>query len=200
MNTDQHTWWYLSRASGIIAWLVIAATCLWGILLITRMLKPADRPAWLLDLHKHLGLLSILATLGHVLFLLKDDWMQPTLAELLVIGKFDGDRPNPMQADMPLAIDIGLVALYLLVVIQLTSYAMKKLPKRLWRAVHLTSYGVLLLGTIHGLMVGTDTSNMVLLMCMAGIIGVVLFALIARILQGRAKRIQREQSNALRGA
>ena len=55
---NPQTWWYMTRASGMIAWLVLGATCLWGILLITRMLKPADRPAWLLDLHRWLGALA----------------------------------------------------------------------------------------------------------------------------------------------
>jgi len=42
---NEHAMWYLSRASGMVAWIVLGITCLWGILLITRMLKPADRPA-----------------------------------------------------------------------------------------------------------------------------------------------------------
>ena len=46
---NEHAFWYLSRASGMVAWVILAITCLWGILLITRMLKPADRPAWLLQ-------------------------------------------------------------------------------------------------------------------------------------------------------
>ena len=40
---NEHSMWYLSRASGMVAWVVLGITCLWGILLVTRMLKPADR-------------------------------------------------------------------------------------------------------------------------------------------------------------
>ena len=46
-------------------------------------------------------------------------------------------------------------------------------------------------------MAGTDTDNMVLLLTMAGIIGILAFSLLARVLQGRAKKAQRAQSNAL---
>jgi len=38
---------------------------------------------------------------------------------------------------------------------------------------------------------------MALLLTAAGMIGILTFALVARILQGRAKKIQRAQSNAL---
>ena len=82
-----HSWWYLSRAAGIVAWVVLAVTCLWGILLVTRMLKPADRPAWLLDLHRYLGVLSIVTTLAHVVVLHFDKWMHPSWTELFVPWK-----------------------------------------------------------------------------------------------------------------
>lgn len=189
-----HTWWYLSRGSGLVAWLVLAATCLWGILLITRMLKPADRPAWLLDLHKYLGLLSILTTVAHALFLMGDAWMRPTWEQLFVPGRLNDER----MPGMGTAVNWGILALYLLVVIQVTSWAMKLLPKRLWRAIHLTSYGLFVMATVHGLKAGSDVGNLVLLMTMAAVIGVLLFALVARILQGRAKRIQRAGAAGLR--
>ena len=59
---NPQTFWFVSRASGMVAWIVLGATCLWGILLVTRMLKPADRPAWLLDLHRWLGALAVVTT------------------------------------------------------------------------------------------------------------------------------------------
>lgn len=188
-----HSWWYLSRAAGIVAWVVLAVTCLWGILLITRMLKPADRPAWLLDLHRYLGVLSIVTTLAHVVVLHFDKWMHPSWTELFVPWKMTSPNTTAYNA----SVGWGIIALYVMVLVQASSWAMKKIPKSLWRGIHLTSYGMFLLATIHGLWAGTDTSNMVLLLTMAGIIGILAFSLLARILQGRAKKVQRAQSNAL---
>lgn len=188
-----HSWWYLSRAAGIMAWVVLAVTCMWGILLITRMLKPADRPAWLLDLHRYLGVLSIVATLAHVVVLHFDKWMHPSWKELFVPGQMT----SPNTATYNAAVTWGVIGLYLMVVIQISSYAMKQLPKKLWHGIHLTSYALFVIATVHGFMAGTDTSNMALLLTAAGMIGILTFALVARILQGRAKKIQRAQSNAL---
>lgn len=49
----------LPRASGIIAWLFITASVLWGIALSTDMFPKRRRPAWLLDLHRALGGLTV---------------------------------------------------------------------------------------------------------------------------------------------
>jgi len=177
---NPQTFWFVSRASGMVAWLVLGATCLWGILLITRMLKPADRPAWLLDLHRWLGALSIVTTVVHLLALVADNYVHFGWKEILL--------PN-QSAWKTGPVTWGVVALYLLVVIQLTSLFMKKLPRKLWHSIHLTSYLLFAIATVHGIQAGTDRSNMVFIIVASGFTAVVLFAATARFLQARHKRL-----------
>lgn len=182
MSVDEHFWWYLSRASGMVAWIALAATCLWGILLITRMLKPADRPAWLLDLHRWLGAVTVVTVLIHVFVLLGDGWLKPTIADLLV----------PMQIEwktIPSA--FGIIALYILLVVEITSLLMKKLPRKVWNMIHLTSYVVFLLSTVHGILAGSDAANIVFVCTLVAVASILAFSFMARVLQARAKRIQR---------
>ena len=47
--TDPHLWWYVTRASALIAWALMTLSVLWGILLSTRVLRRADNPSWLRD-------------------------------------------------------------------------------------------------------------------------------------------------------
>lgn len=177
---SEHTWWYLSRATGMVAWVLMAATCLWGILLVTRMLKPADRPAWLLDLHRHLATLSILTVAGHLAALVADSWSHFGWSEVLV----------PQASEWkPVAVTWGILSMYLLALVQLTSLVMKKLPKKLWRAVHLTSYVSFGMATVHGFLAGSDSANVAFLVVASMAIGIVAFGLIGRVLQARAKRI-----------
>jgi len=180
---NEHTWWYLSRASGMVAWVLMGATCLWGILLVTRMLKPADRPAWLLDLHRHLATLSILTVAGHLAALVADNnpYVAPFGWSALFIPQ--GSKWEPV------AVTWGVISMYLLVLVQLTSLIMKKLPKKFWRAIHLTSYVSFGAATVHGFMAGSDSANVAFLVVGSAAIGIVVFALIARILQARAKRL-----------
>ncbi len=140
-------WWYLTRASGIVAWVLLTASTLWGILLSTRLLKPYDRPAWLLDLHRWLGSLTILIIGLHLAALVADSYVHFGVADLLV----------PMATSWkPLAVAWGIIAMYLLVVVQVSSLLMKTLPKKLWRGIHLTSYAVFVSVSIHSLTAGTD--------------------------------------------
>ena len=48
-------WWYVSRASGVVAWLLAAMAVLWGLALSTRALGAKPRAPWLLDLHRFIG-------------------------------------------------------------------------------------------------------------------------------------------------
>ena len=56
---DPAIWWYVTRASAIIAWALMVISVTWGILLATRVMKPKDNPSWLLDLHRWLSGLSV---------------------------------------------------------------------------------------------------------------------------------------------
>jgi DMSO/TMAO reductase YedYZ heme-binding membrane subunit len=61
----------------------------------------------------------------------------------------------------PGAVALGIVATYLLVLIEVTSLLMKHLPKKLWRAVHTSSYAVAWLSVVHGALAGTDATTRV---------------------------------------
>ena len=48
-------WWYTARAGGIVAWALLAASVVWGLLLSTRVRPGGVAPSWILDLHRFLG-------------------------------------------------------------------------------------------------------------------------------------------------
>lgn len=183
---NDQSWWYLSRSSGMVAWVLLGASCFWGILMVTRMLKQAgDRPAWLLDLHRWLGALAVVTTGLHIGFLVADNFVHFGWKEVLV--------PNASTWKTG-PVTWGVFAMYLLAVVEGTSLVMKKLPKRLWRGIHLTSYLAFFMATVHGIVAGTDRGNIVFIVAASGGIAVMLFAVTARVLQVRHKRL-----NAARG-
>lgn len=164
-------WWFLSRASGIVAWALLCATIVWGVLLSTRMMRQIDRPAWLLDLHKWFAALSIIGVAIHLAALVADSYVEFGWRELAV----------PMASTwQPGAVAWGIVATYLLVAVQLTSLAMKKLPRRFWRAIHLTSYAMFAMTSIHAFAAGTDASNDLFLIFGAMLITLVIAVTVVR--------------------
>lgn len=150
MTLNPQFWWYTTRATGIVAWICSLAAILVGVLITTRVLKGLDRPAWMLDLHRWLGGLSIAIAGAHALVLIPDDFVTFTASELLV--PFSGDWK-------PEAVGLGIVAMYILLAVQLSSLVMGRLPKSLWRAIHLTSYAMFALVTVHAILAGSDTGK-----------------------------------------
>ena len=134
-----------------MAWVLVSVTTAWGILLSTRLLKPYDRPAWLLDLHRWLGWLSVITIGLHIGALVADTYPpQWGWSEVLV----------PMSTSWnPGATAWGIVAMYIVGAVQISSMFMKKLPKAIWRTIHLTSYGACVATTVHAVTAGTDRSN-----------------------------------------
>lgn len=150
--------WYVSRAAGLVSWVILALSVLWGLLLASSVLGRHPGPKWLLDVHRFLGGLSITFVAVHVLALLADQYIAFTPTQLLVPFT-SGYRPAAVAA--------GVVALYLLVAVEVTSLVRRWIPRRLWRGVHLLSYGLFVLGTVHLLTAGTDATNPVVLVMVA---------------------------------
>jgi DMSO/TMAO reductase YedYZ heme-binding membrane subunit len=142
--------WYVSRASGLIAWALVAASIVWGITLSSRLLRRRGIPAWLLDLHRYLGLLAVIFTLVHLVGLVADNYVYFGFKELFI----------PMATDWrPGATAWGIAAFYLLLAIQITSLLMRRMPRKIWHSVHLLAYPLFVVGTVHGFQSGADRSN-----------------------------------------
>jgi DMSO/TMAO reductase YedYZ heme-binding membrane subunit len=142
--------WYVSRASGLIAWALVAASIVWGITLSSRLLRRRGIPAWLLDLHRYLGLLAVIFTLVHLVGLVADNYVYFGFKELFI----------PMATDWrPGATAWGIAAFYLLIAIQITSLLMRRMPRKIWHSVHLLAYPLFVVGTVHGFQSGADRSN-----------------------------------------
>ncbi len=148
---DPKVTWYAARASGMVAWALVTAAIVVGLALSTRLVRKRGANAWLLDLHRFLGTLSLLFVGVHLLALWADDYVYFGPRELFV----------PMASTYrPGAVAWGIAALYLMVAIQLTSWAMHKMPRRLWHAVHLGSFALFATATVHGFTAGADRANL----------------------------------------
>jgi DMSO/TMAO reductase YedYZ heme-binding membrane subunit len=139
--------WYVARASGMVAWGLLAGSVLWGLAMTTRTFQRHVRRPWLLDLHRFLGGLALVFTFVHVLAIMGDTYVHFGLAQVLV----------PLASKWhPIGVAFGIVGLYLLAAVEVTSLARKWLPHKLWRRVHFLSFPLYLVTTAHLLTAGTD--------------------------------------------
>ncbi len=81
---DPRVWWWVTRASGIVAWVVVAAAVVWGLLASTKMIRRRGMPAWILDLHRYLGTLTIVFVIVHVVAIWLDSFVKFTPRQLFV--------------------------------------------------------------------------------------------------------------------
>lgn len=139
--------WYTARSAGIVAWALLAASVLWGLALSTKVMGKRPRPNWLLDLHRFLGGLAVVFTGVHVAAILADSYVHFGPVEVLV--PFTGSWH-------PAAVAWGIVGMYLLVAVEITSLLRKRISKRVWRATHFLSFPLFALASLHGLSAGTD--------------------------------------------
>ena len=61
----------------------------------------------------------------------------------------------------PVAVAWGIVAMYLLVAIEITSLLRNRMSRKAWHAVHLLAYFVFATSTVHMLSAGTDVKAIV---------------------------------------
>jgi len=148
----QHLAWYVSRSTGIVTWGLLVASMLWGFLYATRLLGRRVRPWWMLGVHRFLGALAAVFVVVHVLALVADNYTTFGLADVLV--------PFASQwRTIPVA--LGVVGLYILMAIEITSLLQRHLPRHVWRQIHLASYALFAFATLHALSAGTDVKTVI---------------------------------------
>ncbi len=163
---NEQLWWYLARSGGVVALVLAAASVIWGLLLSSRFLTGGPKPAWLLDLHKFLGGLTLAFTAIHMGALFADSFVQFSLADLLI----------PFRSTWkPAEVAAGVVAFWLLLAVQVSSSMMNRIPRQFWKWIHLASYPMLGLGLAHGITAGTDAGSLWYRLGSGGIIGLVTF-------------------------
>jgi methionine sulfoxide reductase heme-binding subunit len=145
---SSQTWWYMARAGGITAWALLAASVLWGLTLSTKTFRKQLRPNWMLDLHRFLGGLAVVFTAVHVLAISSDSYVSFSPANVLI--PFTGMWH-------PAAVAWGIIGMYMLLAVELTSLARKRISKRIWRMTHFLSFPLFAATTVHSLAAGTDS-------------------------------------------
>jgi len=170
-------YWYLSRATGVVALLLLTASVVLGVL---GPLRIAARPRWprfAFDaLHRDCSLLVIVVLVLHIITSVLDGFAPITLV--------DGIIPFA-SAYRPLWLGFGTLAFDLLVAIVVTSLVRRRLGYRSWRTVHWLAYASWPVAVLHGLGTGTDTKAFWNLVLTAACVVAVLVAVWVRVDRAR---------------
>ena len=141
--------WYVTRATGLVALLMLTVSVLLGLLAAGRF--SGERwPRFLTQgLHRNVSLLVVAFLTLHVASTLLDTYTSiPLTAAFLPFTS--GYKPGWLS--------LGAVALDLVIALIVTSLARKRLGYRTWRAMHWLAYACWPVAVAHGLGIGTDRS------------------------------------------
>lgn len=166
------TFWLLARSSGLVAYALLAASVVLGLVVKSRPLGHSVRPAAVVDLHRFLALLGLGALALHGSALVADDAVDIGLGALLVPGA------SPYR---PLATALGVLAAELMALIYLSFSVRRRIGAKAWRALHWLTYLVFALATLHGVAAGTDSGRTWALAFYGAAVGAVLGALAWRL-------------------
>lgn len=186
--------WFIIRASGLVAFGLLAASTVWGLLLSTGLFGRSVKAKGLSYVHESLAVGSLLATFTHMAFLTVDEWVPFTIAELLVPG---------LSAWEPLAVALGVVAMWFMLVITVSFYVRRRIGQRVWRALHYGSFGAYVAAAVHGVTAGTDTANPFVMYLYVGSLALVVGLLVLRVIglpPDRGDRSRRTERNLDRGS
>jgi ferredoxin-NADP reductase/DMSO/TMAO reductase YedYZ heme-binding membrane subunit len=143
---DPVRWWYMARASGLAAWVVLTASVVAGLLMSVRLAQGNTRRC-MQRFHACVGAFAVIFTVTHLVCACNAPQLQVGIVQLLI----PFTKPNN-----PTAQAAGVIAFYLLTTVVLTSWARVILPWRWWRQMHLLSVPLWALSTVHTALAGTD--------------------------------------------
>jgi sulfoxide reductase heme-binding subunit YedZ len=146
----QHVFWLASRATGVVALVLVALSVGLGMALSARILRRPGAPAYLKTLHEALALTSLVAIAAHGGLLLGDSFLRPGLAGVLL----------PFQmADQPAWTGVGILAGWLAMILGLSFYVRRWIGTKVWRWLHRWTLAVYALAVLHTLGSGTDAGS-----------------------------------------
>ncbi len=128
---------------------------------------------WLLDLHRFFSTLTSVFLALHLVTLWADSFVEFGWVEFFI----------PFTSEWrPGAVAWGVLSLYLMVAVELSSLIRDRIPARAWHGIHLLSYVTLVFGTIHAWQAGSDVRNPVVLSvglaALALIVGLTVFRIV----------------------
>ena len=173
-------WWYVTRSAGIIAYLLLWFSTVWGLAVPSKVLTQVLDQTFTVDFHEFTSLLAIGFTLLHVFVLTIDRFLPYTLLQILV------PFLSPYR---PFWVGMGVIAFYITLLVTITFYLRKKIGMKAFRSIHVLSLLGYLGVTFHGLYAGTDAPLLAMQLLYKGTALVVIFLttywLVQKYLQNR---------------
>lgn len=144
-----HLWWYISRAAGLMSYLLLWLSTIWGFAVGSKIFDSFLERMFTFDFHEYLSLLGLGFVGLHAIVLVLDRVEPLSLAEILLPF---------ISSYRPFWTGIGIIAFYLSVLVTVTFYLRSRISMKTFRSIHYLSIVAYAGALFHGLYAGTDSS------------------------------------------
>lgn len=169
--------WEFIRAAGLTSYFLLFVSVTCGLLFSIKVAKPKTNQL-LQVTHQAAGWFSLLFGLFHGLLLYIDTYKPYSLVEIFI--------PFTTK-EAPILNGLGTLSLYIMVLLFISGDLMKKVGAKVWKKIHGLALPMIILISIHGISLGTDTSNVWATILYAGTLAIILSLLIVKLLLLKAK-------------
>jgi hypothetical protein len=174
--------WDAARAGGLISYVLLTTAVALGLVLRNRWQSSRWPRLVTNELHGYVSLLALVFIAVHVFAVAIDPFTHFGLAAVLV----------PFASHYrPVWMSLGIVALYLLLAVWVSSRLRRRIGHRLWRQIHVLAFAVYGAATLHGLGTGSDTRTVWAAALYAGSVGLVGLLLAVRLLAPAGREARR---------
>lgn len=150
-GTEPKGFWYMSRASAFVAYILIWLSLVMGLLITNKLARLWPGGPIAFDLHQYFSILGLAFGLFHALILLGDAYSNYSIAQLLL--------PFTASQYRPLWVGLGQTGFYLLLLLTFSFYARRWIGTKGWRLLHFLSFAAFILTLMHGVFSGTDNGE-----------------------------------------
>jgi predicted ferric reductase len=151
LGAEPKAYWYLSRTSGVIAYLLVWVSVALGVAIKNRMAQAWPGGPTAVDLHQFASLFALALSVFHALILLGDRYANYSPSQ--IVTPFAITNPPALWSGL------GQLGFYLMLPVAFSFYARQFIGFKLWRLIHYASFIIYILVTAHGIFAGTDTST-----------------------------------------
>ncbi|MGE7090668.1 ferric reductase-like transmembrane domain-containing protein [Lysinibacillus sp. NPDC048646] len=172
------TTWEWIRLLGFLAYFYFTISIIFGCLRKSLFVKSHKNLIY--HIHINAGWLGLLTVIAHMLVLVLDNYEPYTLIEILI----------PFLADyQTIASGLGTIAFYLFLIVLMTSDVwIRTMRRSIWKNIHFLVLPAWLLSLIHGVLIGSDTANGLIIIFYMVSAGFTLAILLARTIGHRKKK------------
>jgi methionine sulfoxide reductase heme-binding subunit len=151
--------WYASRATGVVALLLLTAVVLLGILVNRQGRLPGLPGFAVTGLHRNISLLAVAFLAIHVVTAIADPYVTIGLAAAVLPF---------VSAYKPFWLGLGAISLDLIAALILTSLVRARMSRRVWRGIHWLAYAAWPLAVLHTIGSSADARNGLVLGVLVG--------------------------------